>query len=648
MKMGKNIIEKILISHLVKGEIKTGQVIKIKIDQVLTQDATGTMAYLQFEAIGKSKIMTDLAVSYVDHNTLQTNFKNQDDHLYLQTTAAKYGAYFSKPGNGICHQVNLERFAVPGQTLLGSDSHTPTAGGMGTLAIGVGGLDIASVMAGEDFELTVPEIVLIKLEGSIKRPWVTAMDIILDILGRQTVSGGVGKIFEYGGSGVDSLSLSERATITNMGAELGATTSIFPSDQTTRRYLKAQEREEKFYELKADTDAKYSDIIEIDLSKIEPLISQPHSPDNVIPIREISGLPVDQVCIGSCTNSSFQMLKAVADMLKGRSVHPNCSLVLNPGSRQVYEMLAKEGCLKDIISAGARLLEASCGPCIGMGQTPGTETVSVRTYNRNFKGRSGNITAKIYLCSPLSAVAMAIKGEIIDPRDTMIDLEIIEEPAHFIVNDNMIIPPAEKPEQVEVIRGPNIKAVPLKNPLKEIIESEVLIKLGDNITTDDILPGGTKILPLRSNIPAISRYVFHQIDENFIKRAEGSNGGWIIGGNNYGQGSSREHAAIALMYLGLDGIIAKSYARIHRQNLINFGLIPLRFENEEEYDKLDQGDKLIISGLKSGISKIKVFTIYIENKKIEIQARLDINQREEELLLAGGLLPFIKRKQSNL
>ncbi len=640
--MPQNIIEKILAEHLVEGEIKTGETIRIRVDQILTQDATGTLAYLQFEALNQSKIKVPLAVSYIDHNTVQLNQYNPDDHLFLQTAAAKYGAYFSKAGNGICHQVHLERFAEPGKILLGSDSHTSTAGGMGSLAIGVGGLDIAAVMAGESFELKVPEFLQIKLSGQLARPWITAMDVILEILRRLTVKGGLGKILEYSGPGVDNLSLSERATITNMGAELGATTSIFPSDKNTRTFLKAQKRNNGFRELKADEQANYNQTIEVDLNLIELLVSQPHSPDNVISLQELSGQKVDQVCIGSCTNSSYQILHAVSKILKGKSIHPNCSLVLNPGSKQVFEMLAQNGYLADIIASGARVLEASCGPCIGMGQTPGTGAVSVRTYNRNFKGRSGNPKAKVYLCNPLAAAVIALKGELIDPREANIELTLDPEPKEAIINDNLIIPPAKNPEEVEVIKGPNIKAVPLKEPLEEEIEAEVLLKLGDNITTDDILPGGVKILPLRSNIPAISEFIFYQLDKEFATRAKKSGSSWIVGGNNYGQGSSREHAALAPMYLGIKGVIAKSFARIHRLNLINFGLLPLQLENPDDYQNIEQGDKLTLTNLYNNLSTQKVLTITNKNKNIQISVLLEVSEREEKILKSGGLLPFLK------
>ncbi len=650
--MGKNIVEKIFESHRLYGEPIKGKQIGLRVDQVYTQDATGTMAWLEFEAIGIDRVKVPLAVSYVDHNMLQSNFMNADDHLFLQTAAARFGAYFSKPGNGICHQVHLERFAAPGKIALGTDSHTPTGGGMGMIAIGVGGLEAATVMAGEPFEITMPEVVLVKLTGSLRRPWVTAMDVILTLLKMLTVKGGVGKIFEYGGEGVSDLNVTERATITNMGAELGATTSIFPSDEITLRYLRSQGREGDWIELKADTDAEYSEIIVIDLNSIEPMIARPHSPDNVVPIRKVSGIRVNQVCIGSCTNSSYQMLRSVATILRGRTIPEWVNLLINPGSKQVYEMLSRGGHIADMISAGARILEASCGPCIGMGGAPGTGQISVRSYNRNFQGRSGTKDAYVYLTNPLACSVIALKGEIIDPRDFDLGEECIKElselrdPEIFMINDNLLIPP-KKEGMTEIIKGPNIKEVPVKEALKDTIEAEVLLKLGDNITTDDIMPAGSKVLPFRSNIPAISEFVFENIDKSFSERARKARekgGGIIIGHENYGQGSSREHAAIAPMYLGIQAVIAKSFARIHRANLINFGILPLLFVNEEDYKRVDQGDRLLIKDIVKSIDNNQNITIENISKGYTFEAKSNLNEREKRLILKGGLLPYISQK----
>lgn len=643
--MGKNLVQKILEEHQVGGSLETGKQIRLRVDQVLTQDATGTMTFLEFEAIGTPRIKVPLAVSYVDHNLLQEDFKNPDDHIYLQTAAARYGAYFSRPGNGICHQVHLERFAQPGAVQIGTDSHTPTAGGIGAMAIGVGGLDAATVMAGSPFEITVPKVVRVNLVGQLRRPWLIAMDIILEVLRRMTVKGGVGKIIEYGGPGVAGLSVPERATITNMGAELGATTSIFPSDERTRAYLKAQKRQEVWKELKPDPDAEYDEVMDIDLSSLEVLIAKPHSPDNVVPIREAAGIKVNQVCIGSCTNSSYPIMQAVSRILDGHTVAALCSLVINPGSKQVYEMLARNGETGPMIAAGARLLESGCGPCIGMGQAPSTGAVSVRSYNRNFKGRSGNPTAQVYLANPLACAVIAIKGEIVDPRDTDITFEVSREPDSFLVNDNMLIPPSEEGSDVEPIRGPNIKPVPVKQPLEDRIEAEVLLKTGDNITTDDIMPAGAAVLPLRSNIPEISNYVYYRLDETFPDRAGKAGKCFIVGAENYGQGSSREHAAIAPMYLGLQAVIVKSIARIHRANLINFGILPLTFENPGDYDTVDAGDRLIISDLRSKVAPGGA-VLPVENisKGRKFNVRLDITEREAELLKAGGLLPYTRQK----
>lgn len=647
--MGKNIVEKILEEHLVEGNLKEGEEIYISIDQVLTQDATGTMAYLQFEAMGLDRIQVPTAVSYVDHNTLQIDNKNPDDHIYLQTVAARYGAYFSRPGNGICHQVHLERFAKPGATLLGSDSHTPTAGGIGSLAIGVGGLEIASAMGGEPFALKVPKIVRVWLEGELNRPYVMAMDIILELLRRLTVKGGVGKIFEYDGPGVKNLTVTERATITNMGAELGATTSIFPSDEITKRYLKAQRRENQWREIKADRDANYSEEIRINLSELEPLIARPHQPDNVVKIREITGIKVNQVNVGSCTNSSYQALKSVATFLKGRTVHPSVSMTVSPGSKQVYEMMAREGDLAELIASGVRVLESACGPCIGMGQAPPSKGVSVRSFNRNFKGRSGTVDAEIYLASPVSCAAIALKGEIVDPRDIGVEIPVFEEPEYFLTNDNMIIPPLppEEARKVQVIKGPNIKDVPVKGALEDRITITTLLKVGDNITTDDIMPAGAEILPLRSNIPEISRYVFWRIDKEFYKKAQEVGTSVVIGGENYGQGSSREHAALAPMYLGLRAVLAKSFARIHRSNLINFGILPLTFSNPSDYEKIEQGDILEIVDIYDSLENDKPFKVINKSKNYTFETVAKFTKKEKEVLKAGGLLPYIKKKRGS-
>jgi aconitate hydratase len=576
---------------------------------------------------------------------IQSNYMNPDDHLFLKTVAARYGAYFSKPGNGISHQVHLERFAVPGKIVIGTDSHTPTNGGMGMIAIGVGGLDAATVMAGAPLEINMPKVVLMKLTGKLKRPWVTAMDVILEILKRFTVKGGVGKILEYGGRGVNDLSVTERSTITNMGAELGATTSIFPSDKRTEYFLKAQGRETDWIELHADKGAEYSEVIKIDLSSIDPMIAQPHSPDNVVPIKELTGTKVDQVCIGSCTNSSYQMLAEVASILKGNSVAEGVSLLINPGSKQVYEMLSRKGLMADMIAAGARILESSCGPCIGMGGAPGTARVSIRSYNRNFKGRSGSKDALVYLASPVSCAVFALKGKIVDPRESGFKIKVTREPLHYIINDNMLVKPKENFHEIKVIKGPNIKEVPVKEPAGEKIDAEVLLKLGDNITTDDIMPAGSTILPLRSNIPVISEYVFSNIDNTFSKRAKeakATGGGIIIGAENYGQGSSREHAALAPMFLGIQAVIAKSFARIHRSNLINFGILPLLFKDARDYEKIEQGDRLVIQDIKQSLTGDQNYTVSNKTKNYTFEVVSNLNDREKEIILSGGLLPNTK------
>ena len=645
--MAKNIVEKIFETHLAYGELKAGSPVGLKIDQVYTQDATGTMAWLQFEAMGLDRVKVPLAVSYIDHNMVQSNFMNPDDHKFLQTVAAKYGAYFSRPGNGICHQVHLEQFAAPGKIALGTDSHTPTGGGMGMIAIGVGGLDAATVMGGSPFELTMPQVVKIHLTGKLQRPWVTAMDVILEILRRLTVKGGVGKIMEYGGAGVKDLSVPERATITNMGAELGATTSIFPSDNRTKFYLSAVDRASDWVELKADKGAKYSEVIDLDLSMIEPMIAQPHSPDNVVSIKSLSGTRVDQVCIGSCTNSSYQAMRAVASILKDSRVAEGVNLLINPGSKQVYEMIAREKLTSDMIAGGARMLEASCGPCIGMGGAPGSGQVSVRSFNRNFKGRSGTKDASVYLASPVSCAVFAVKGEIVDPRESGLHVSSFKEPSKYLINRNFIIPPKADTSDIKVIKGPNIKEVSVKGPLQDVIEAEVLLKLGDNITTDDIMPAGSKVLPFRSNIPAISEFVFENLDKTFSSRAEAAKakgGGIIIGGENYGQGSSREHAAIAPMFLGIQAVIVKSFARIHRSNLINFGILPLQFENTDDYNRLANGDRFVIKNLGTTLIGDQKYVVENTTQGYTFKVISTLNDREKDIIKKGGLLPYTRSR----
>ncbi|MCS5697108.1 aconitate hydratase [Desulfofundulus thermocisternus] len=642
--MGYNLAQKIIRSHLVSGTMQRGQEIAIRVDQTLTQDATGTMAYLQFEAMGIPRVKTELSVSYVDHNTLQTGFENADDHRFLQSTAAKFGVYFSRAGNGICHQVHLERFGIPGKTLLGSDSHTPTAGGLGMLAIGVGGLDVAVAMGGGPFHLIMPGVINVRLHGRLA-PWATAKDVILEVLRRLTVKGGVGKILEYGGEGIKYLTVPERATITNMGAETGATTSIFPSDEVTRAFLRAQGREEVWVELGPDPDAVYDEVLDIDLSTLEPLVACPHSPDNVKPVREVGPLAVDQVVIGSCTNSSYLDLMKVAAILKGKTVHPNVSLVIAPGSRQVLTMLAQNGALADLVSAGARILECACGPCIGMGQAPPSGGVSVRTINRNFKGRSGTADARVYLASPETAAATALTGRLTDPRELGIP-PVVALPEKFHVDDRMILPPADNPDDVEIVRGPNIKPLPVAGPLPESIEGRVLIKVGDNITTDHIMPAGARVLPLRSNIPAMSEYVFTAVDPSFPRRAREAGGGIIVGGENYGQGSSREHAALVPMYLGVKAVLAKSFARIHRDNLINFGILPLTFIEPADYDRLERDDVLQIDGLHRALREEAELEVKNVTRGFTIRARAQLTPRQVEIILAGGLLNYTRRARA--
>lgn len=637
--MGRNLAEKILSNHIVEGELRKGSSIGIKIDQTLTQDSTGTMAYLQLEAMGIDKVKTKRSVAFVDHNMLQQGFENADDHEFIKTVASKHGVYFSKPGNGVCHQVFLERFAVPGETLIGSDSHTPTAGAVGMLAMGAGGLDVALAMAGGAYYINVPKVCKVNIIGSFK-PMVTGKDVVLEVLRRLTVKGGVSKIFEYGGEGIKNLSVPQRATITNMGAELGATTSIFPSDERTLEFFKAQGREEDWFEFKADEDAVYDEEITIDLNTLEPLAAMPHSPDNVKKVSEIGKIKVDQVAIGSCTNSSYEDLMKVAKILKGKKVHPDVSLVIAPGSRQVMEMIARNGALADIISSGARILENGCGPCIGMGQAPGTNGVSLRTFNRNFYGRSGTLSAKVYLVSPETAAVSAIKGVLTDPRELETDL-CINMPERFIVDDSMILKPAEDGTKVEVKRGPNIKPFPINKELVEKIEGKILIKVEDNITTDHIMPSNSKLLPFRSNIPYLSQFCFNTIDTEFPKRAKNLGGGFIIAGENYGQGSSREHAALAPLYLGVRGVIAKSFARIHKANLINNGIVPLEFKNEADYNEVDPLDELVIDNIKEALTKgsVKVKNI---SKNSEFEVLIDLTEKEIQVIKAGGRLNYVK------
>lgn len=637
--MGRNLAEKILSNHIVEGELRKGSSIGIKINQTLTQDSTGTMAYLQLEAMGIDKVKTKRSVAFVDHNMLQQGFENADDHEFIKTVASKHGVYFSKPGNGVCHQVFLERFAVPGETLIGSDSHTPTAGAVGMLAMGAGGLDVALAMAGGAYYINVPKVCKVNIIGSFK-PMVTGKDVVLEVLRRLTVKGGVSKIFEYGGEGIKNLSVPQRATITNMGAELGATTSIFPSDERTLEFFKAQGREEDWFEFKADEDAVYDEEITIDLNTLEPLAAMPHSPDNVKKVSEIGKIKVDQVAIGSCTNSSYEDLMKVAKILKGKKVHPDVSLVIAPGSRQVMEMIARNGALADIISSGARILENGCGPCIGMGQAPGTNGVSLRTFNRNFYGRSGTLSAKVYLVSPETAAVSAIKGVLTDPRELETDL-CINMPERFIVDDSMILKPAEDGTKVEVKRGPNIKPFPINKELGDKIEGKILIKVEDNITTDHIMPSNSKLLPFRSNIPYLSQFCFNTIDTDFPNRAKNLGGGFIIAGENYGQGSSREHAALAPLYLGVRGVIAKSFARIHKANLINNGIVPLEFKNEADYNEVDPLDELVIDNIKEALTKgsVKVKNI---SKNSEFEVLIDLTEKEIQVIKAGGRLNYVK------
>ena len=640
--MGYTIAQKIIKNHLVCGEMTVGSDIGLKIDQTLTQDATGTMAYIEYEAMGIPRVKTEKSVAYIDHNTLQTGFENADDHRFIQSVCKKHGIYFSRPGNGICHQVHLERFGKPGKTLIGSDSHTPTGGGIGMLAIGAGGLDVAVAMGGGAYYITMPKMVRVNLTGKLS-PWVSAKDIILAVLRVMSVKGGVGKIVEYGGEGVATLTVPERATITNMGAELGATTSVFPSDETTRKFLKAQGREEDYTELKADDDAVYDEVIEINLSELEPLAACPHSPDNVKPIKELEGKKIDQVCIGSCTNSSYLDLMRVAHILKGKKVADNVSLAIAPGSKQVFNMLALNGALGDMIAAGARILESACGPCIGMGQSPNSGGISLRTFNRNFEGRSGTADGQIYLVSPETAAVSAINGVFTDPRCLGAAAEI-EMPEKFLINDNMVIDPApvEEMDSVEILRGPNIKSYPETHPLTDSIEASCSLKVGDNITTDHIMPAGAKILPLRSNIPKISEHCFTACDKEFPTRAKTLGKSIIVGGENYGQGSSREHAALAPLFLGVKAVLVKSFARIHKSNLINAGILPLTFVNAEDYDKIKLGDMLELPNVKDEIANGKQVTVINKTTGDTIVADCELSDRTRNIIIAGGLLDYTK------
>ncbi len=641
--MGLTLTEKILKAHLVDGEMIKGQEIGIRIDQTLTQDATGTMAYLEFEAMGVPRVKTERSVAYIDHNTLQNGFENADDHRFIGSVAKKHGIYFSRPGNGICHQVHLERFGIPGKTLIGSDSHTPTGGGIGMIAIGAGGLDVAVAMGGGAYYITCPKVVKVNLTGKLQ-PWVAAKDVILEVLKRMSVKGGVGKVIEYCGEGVKTLSVPERATITNMGAELGATTSIFPSDENTREFLKAQCREEVWTPLSADEDAVYDEEININLSELVPLAACPHSPDNVKSVEEIGNMKIDQVCIGSCTNSSLLDMLKVAHILKGKTVHPDVSLSIAPGSKQVLNMLAQNGALSIMIEAGARILESACGPCIGMGQSPNSKGISLRTFNRNFLGRSGTKDGQIYLVSPEMAAVSAITGVLTDPR-TLGDMPEFKLPEVFSINDNMIVPPVAEADMdsVEILRGPNIKPFPETAPLMDTIDAPCSLKVGDNITTDHIMPAGAKILPLRSNIPAISQHCFTVCDEEFPKRAKELGKSIIVGGSNYGQGSSREHAALAPLYLGVKAVLVKSFARIHRANLINAGILPLTFVNESDYDNISQGDELLLADVRKDVEAGKSeLTIVNKTNGKEIPVLCELSGRTKDIMLAGGLLDYTR------
>ena len=641
--MGMTIAEKIIKAHLVEGEMIKGTDVGLRIDQTLTQDATGTMAYLEFEAMGVKRVKTERSVAYIDHNTLQTGFENADDHRFIGSIAKKHGIYFSRPGNGICHQVHLERFGIPGKTLIGSDSHTPTGGGIGMLAFGAGGLDVAVAMGGGTYYITMPKMVRINLTGKLS-DYVSAKDVILEVLRIMSVKGGVGKIIEYGGEGVKTLSVPERATITNMGAELGASTSVFPSDEITKQFLAAQGREEDYTPVFADEDAVYDEVIEIDLSSLKPAAAMPHMPDNVKSVSEIGKIKVDQVLIGSCTNSSLRDMLTVAAIFKGKTVHPDVSVGVAPGSKQVFNMLAQCGALSDLIAAGVRVLECACGPCIGMGQSPNSAGISLRTFNRNFEGRSGTADGQIFLVSPETAAASALTGVLTDPTE-LGKAPAIEMPEKFLVNDNMIVEPAseEEAESVEILRGPNIKPFPVTTELEQCIKAPAVLKVGDNITTDHIMPAGAKILPYRSNIPYLSQFCFRQCDEKFAERAKAAGSSIIIGGSNYGQGSSREHAALVPLYLGVKAVIAKSFARIHVANLINAGIIPMTFVNEADYDTVSTDDSLVFDGIRDAIKNgDEVFTVKNETSGKTFDVKIDFTERQRSMLLLGGLLNYTK------
>ena len=642
--MGFTLAQKIIKAHLVSGQMTAGSEIGLKIDQTLTQDATGTMAYLEFEAMGVPRVKTERSVAYIDHNTLQTGFENADDHRFIQSVARKHGIWFSRPGNGICHQVHLERFGIPGKTLIGSDSHTPTGGGIGMLAMGAGGLDVAVAMGGGPYYISMPKMVRISLTGKLS-PWVSAKDIILEVLRRLSVKGGVGKVIEYGGDGAATLTVPERATITNMGAELGATTSIFPSDNVTRAFLKAQGRETDWTELLPDADAVYDETHTIDLGALTPMAACPHSPDAVKTVAEIGPIKIDQVCIGSCTNSSYLDMMRVASILKGKTVHPDVSLSIAPGSKQVYNMLAQNGALADLIAAGARILECACGPCIGMGQSPSSGGISLRTFNRNFEGRSGTADGQIYLVSPETAAASAIAGALTDPR-SLGDEMPIDPPAHFLINDNMIVAPAPENEadRVEILRGPNIKPFPSTGALGQTITAKALLKVGDNITTDHIMPAGAKILPYRSNIPYLSNFCFAVCDKEFPERCRKEGKGIVVGGANYGQGSSREHAALVPLYLGIKAVLAKSFARIHCANLANAGILPLVFQNEADYNGIDQMDELSLPDIRSAIADSGRVLVKNLTKGTEFEAQAVLSDRQRKIVLAGGLLNYTREQ----
>lgn len=642
--MGMTIAEKIIKSHIVEGEMIKGEDIGLRIDQTLTQDATGTMAYLEFEAMGVPRVKTERSVAYIDHNTLQTGFENADDHRFIGSVAKKHGIYFSRPGNGICHQVHLERFGIPGKTLIGSDSHTPTCGGIGMLAFGAGGLDVAVAMGGGAYHITMPKMVRVNLTGKL-RDYVSAKDVILEVLRIMSVKGGVGKIVEYGGEGVLTLSVPERATITNMGAELGASTSVFPSDEITRQFMAAQGREADFVEIKADDDAVYDEVIDIDLTKLSPLAAMPHMPDNVKSVNEIGKIKVDQVLIGSCTNSSLRDMLRVAAMLKGKTVNPDVSVGVAPGSKQVFNMLAECGALADLIAAGVRVLECACGPCIGMGQSPNSGGISLRTFNRNFEGRSGTADGQIYLVSPETAAASALTGYLTDPTELGTAPEI-PMPDKFLINDNMIVPPVDEKDMdsVEILRGPNIKPFPVTTEMPDSIAAKAVLRVGDNITTDHIMPAGAKILPYRSNIPHLSQFCFKQCDENFAEHCKQAGSSVIVGGANYGQGSSREHAALVPLYLGVKAVVTKSFARIHVANLINAGIIPLVFKNEADYDKIAEGDELVLGGIRDALIRgDEEFELENKTAGVKIPVALDFSKRQRDMLIAGGLLNYTKQ-----